>query len=112
MTSSPSPKISINIVKTLNKVLAILEQAGVTLDLKKCPQLQKMVECLGRIFVPGRLATASNQLHKIKNAVFARSSTQMRPFMCACNMLRRLIEDSFEKVEPTNDYLRKNKELD
>lgn len=55
--------------------------------------------------MPRRLATASKIVDTIKTAVFPVDSTEMRSFLDACNVYRRLFQYFFKIARPVIDYL-------
>lgn len=99
-------------VEDIDKVLTLVRQAGVALNLPKCHHFQKKIEYTSPILMSGRLATASNNGDAIKIAELPTENTQMRSFLGACNEYRIFIKDFFQMAQLLSAYLRKVKELD
>ncbi len=65
----------------LQDVLRLLEQAGVTLKLKKCRFVCDTVDHLGHVIRPGRLALAKKNTRALKEAKRPQTQTELRSFL-------------------------------
>ena len=91
-------------------MLALLEEAGVKLKLKKCFFFHQRFEYLGNVITPGRLSVANDAeaTCSVREASFPQSITQLRRFLGACNVYRRFVKDYSKIASPLSDMLRKN----
>ena len=92
----------------LERVLALLKEAGATLRLDKCSFFQKQVKYLGHIIRPGRLAIYGKNLEALGRALPPKNKTQVRSFLGMCNVYRRFIRDFTRIAHPLNQKVRKD----
>ncbi len=65
----------------LQDVLRLLEEAGVTLKLKKCQLFCDTVDYLGHVIRPGRLALAEKNTRALKEAKHPQTQTELWGFL-------------------------------
>ena len=90
----------------ITKVLSLLNNAGMTLKLRKCFFLQQRVEYLGHIVAPGQLQVASKTCQAIKEMPPPRTITELRSFLGLCNVYRRFIKGFGQIAYPLTRKLR------
>lgn len=93
----------------IDKVLSLLHQTVVPINLSKCQLFQEKIEYLGHIVMHGRLAAASKNADTIETAVVVTGNTKTKLFLGVCNTYKSFIKD-LSRIAPLNDYLQnKNK---
>lgn len=65
-------------VKHVDEVLGLLQQAEVTLRLRKCAFFQRTVEYLGHQITPGKLGVSEGNTRALRDADFPRTQTQLK----------------------------------
>ena len=95
-------------LRHLERVLALLQEAGATLRLAKCSFFQRQVKYLGHIIRPGRLAIHGKNLEALAKALPPKNKTQVRSFLGMCNVYRRFIRDFTRIAHPLNQKIRKD----
>lgn len=83
-------------------MLTLLLQAETTLALPKSHFLQKKIENLGNIVMPGGLAAASRNAHLIKTVFFSAVSPLVRSILVRLNVYRRFIKKFSKSARPHN----------
>jgi hypothetical protein len=78
-------------VEDLDKVLSLLRDAGVSLRLDKCHFFSRRVNFLGRVIEPGKLSIQATEVDTILKAKLPRTKTELRAFLCICNVYRRFV---------------------
>ena len=78
-------------IKHVDEVLTLLENAGISLKLRKCQFFRKSLDYLGHVLLPGRIAIAKDNTSAISEATFPHDVTSLRSFLGACNVYRRFI---------------------
>lgn len=104
------PKSNHHHIKDIDEWQTLLWQAEVALKLRKNDFFQNKMEYICHKRMPGCLAVASEKVDAI-NAEFSTDSTQMRSFLGAWNVNRRLTKTISKIAQPLNDYLRIKKVL-
>lgn len=74
--------------------------------------ISEKFEYLGRVLIPGRLATVSKNVDAIKTAVVSTNSIHMGSFLISCNVCLGFIEDLSKITRPLNENLQWSKILD
>ena len=93
----------------VEKVLAALHEANVSIKLRKCDFFTKTVKYLGHIVEPGKLKAdleAPGQ-QALKKALPPTTKTQLRSFLGLANVYRRFVRRYTEIAHPLNQFLRK-----
>ena len=98
----------------LDDVLALLEEAGIKLKLKKCFFFKSEIEYLGHVLMPGRLGISQHAkaTKAVRDALFPRTPTQLRSFLGAANVYRRFVRNFSRIARPLSDMLAKNSGAD
>ena len=95
-------------LRHVDEVLRLLRRTGVKLKLRKCSFFQPKVDYLGHVITPGTLSVAVDKA--FAKAVFPRTITQLRSFLCAANAYRRFVRKYSDIARPLNLMLRKDAE--
>ncbi|CAN8075918.1 unnamed protein product [Agarophyton chilense] len=101
---SPTVKEHFRHVK---KVLKILQDAGVTLKLRKCAFFQASVDYLGHVVLSGKLKVATRTTNAILQAKPPRTHMELRSFVGLCNVYRRFFQGFAKISAPLNAMLKK-----
>ena len=99
-------------LRHVDEVLRLLRRTGVTLKIRKCSFFQPKVDYLGHVITPGKLSVAVDNSKAFAKAVFPRTFTQLRSFLGAANLYRRLVQKYSDIARPLNAMLRKDAEPD
>lgn len=73
-------------VKDIEEVLKLLSLPEVILSEPKCHFFQIKIEYFEHVIMPGRLDATCTKTNAIKAAVLLTDGTQIRSFLCACNV--------------------------
>jgi len=99
-------------IKHVDEVLTLLEEAGISLKLRKFEFFQRQVKYLGQVFLPNKLTIAKDATKGIHDATFPQDITQLRSYLGACNVYRRFIQKFATIAHPLNEMLRKDAQPD
>ena len=99
-------------LRNVDKILTLLRKAGVTLKLKKCAFLQPRVDYLGHVITPGKLSVATKNTKSFTHATFPKNTTQLRSFLGAANVYRRVVAGYSGTAPPLNGMLRNDAKPD
>ena len=94
-------------LRDVSKVMKILEEAGLSLNMRKCKFFSRTVDYLGHVVSPGRLAVAAKNTESIRKAVYPKNQTELRSFLGACNVYRRFVPNFSHVAAPLNKLLQK-----
>ena len=92
-------------LSAVEDVLAILQEAGLSMNMRKCKFFSRTVDYLGHVVHPGRLAVAEKNTLAIKKAVYPRTQTELRSFLGTCNVYRRFVPNFAHAAAPLNQLL-------
>ena len=73
------------------QILEVLQQAGVSLKLKKCSFFTDNIQYLGHVVRPGQLAVAEKTITAVKQFRIPETQTQLWSFLGPCNVYRRFV---------------------
>lgn len=88
-------------------ILKQLDDAGISLKIKKCEWFTKQVKYLGHRIKPGTLEIEEAQTAAIREAKPPRTQTQLRAFLGLCNVYRRFVPRYSHVAAPLNALLKK-----
>ena len=92
----------------IDQVLTLLENAGMSIRLKKSFFMHKEIEYLGHIITPGELKVAQKTITAIQGMEPPRTKTEVKSFLGMCNVYRRFVKDFATISAPLNALVRKN----
>ena len=99
-------------LRHVDEIITLLQRAGITLKVTKCSFFQPKVDYLGHVITPGKLPVATENTKPFAHAQFPRNTTQLRSFLAAANLYRRLDTGYSGIARPLNAMLRKDAEPD
>ena len=91
----------------VDNLLTLLQNARVSLKLKKCHFFQPRVDYLGHVVLPDKLKVATDTAAAFKEFVFPQTITQLRSFLGACKVYRRFLKDFSKISRPLTGMLKK-----
>lgn len=94
-------------MKHADKVFKLLQDAGISLNLCKCPFFRKSVDYLGQVLLPGILAVAKDSSSAIADGELLRDKTPLGSFLGPCNDVHRFIKAFSHLDELMNRCIRK-----
>lgn len=92
--------------------MKLIRQAEVNLKLPMCHSFQKQSEYLGFVLTSGSSTSVSEIVDTTKAAIFPTDRTQIKSFLDACIVYRRLTKDFARHALILNDYLWNYKALE
>jgi len=96
-----------NHLKALDEALTRLGRASVSLKAKKCQFFQKSVEYLGHIISRGEMRVHNKNLEALALVGHPRTKTQLRSFLCMCNVYRSFFANYARIAAPLNQLTTK-----
>jgi Reverse transcriptase (RNA-dependent DNA polymerase) len=93
-------------LKDLDVVLTLLEQAGASLQLKKCHLFKERVKYPGHIVSPVKLAIDHSKTDAVRDARPPSTRTEVRSFLGLCGVYRRFIPSYSKIASPLTKLLR------
>lgn len=90
------------------QVLTLLENAGLTLKMKKKFFLAEKIDRLGHFIRPGRLEVSDAITKSIQELQEPTMQKEVRSFLGFCNVFRRFVQNHSKISAPLNRKLRKN----
>jgi Reverse transcriptase (RNA-dependent DNA polymerase) len=94
-------------LRDLDVVLTLLEEAGVSLNLRKCAFFRSRVDYLGHVVRPGRLAISEEKCAAVAAWKLPTTKTAMRSFVAFCSVYRRFVPGFAQIASPLNKTLKK-----
>ncbi len=95
-------------LKTLEKVLSILDEANVRLNYDKCQFLRSQVEYLGYVIDEHGLHPTEKKIQAIKEAPTPTNITELRAFLGIINYYGRFLPNLSSQLAPLHELLQKN----
>jgi RNase H-like domain found in reverse transcriptase/Reverse transcriptase (RNA-dependent DNA polymerase)/Integrase zinc binding domain/Integrase core domain len=95
-------------IRDVDQVLSLLEQAGVSLNLKKCAFFRRRVEYLGHIVQPGKLSMAAKKMAAVEQWSMPRTKREMRSFVAFGSVYRKFVPNFAEVAAPLTKALKKD----
>ena len=98
----------------LDKMLTILEDAGINLKRKNCFFVKDEVEYLGNCILSGTFGVYrdAKEIRAICDALFPQTPKMIRSFLGACNVYRRFV-NAFKRIyAPLSDILKNDSKTD
>lgn len=92
----------------VDEILTSLNQAGITLKIKKCKFFTKTVEYLGHIIMPGKLEIDHAHTASLREALPPTNKSELRSFLGLCNVYRRFVENFAHKAGCLHTLLQKH----
>ena len=96
----------------VDKILTLLQRAGITLKLTKCSFFPPKVDSLGDVIPLGNLSVATENTKSFAHAQDPRNTTHLRSFLGAANLYRRFVTGYSRIAGPLNAMLRKDVDPD
>jgi transposase InsO family protein len=90
----------------VDRVLGLLEAAGVTLNAKKCRFFESRVDFLGHVVHPGKLGVQARKCEAISRAAPPTSKTAIRSFLGLCGVYRRFVPNFARLAAPLTARLK------
>ena len=91
----------------VKEILEKLQDAGVSLKLKKCRFFAETVDYLGHVVRPGLLEVATKNTAAIDGFEEPKTQTHLRSFLGVCNVYRRFVPNFAQVSAPLNELLKK-----
>ena len=91
-------------------VLHILQEAGLSMNMRKCKFFSRTVDYLGHVVRPGRLAVAEKNTEAVRRAKYPSTQTELRSFLGTCNVYRRFVPNFAHVAAPLNQLLTKGQD--
>ena len=91
----------------VEEILEKLQDAGVSLKLKKCRFFAETVDYLGHVIRPGLLEVATKNTAAIDGFEEPKTQTHLRSFLGVCNVYRRFVPNFAQVSAPLNELLKK-----
>lgn len=95
-------------IKHVDEVLTVLENAGVSLKIRKCQLFRKSVDYLGHVLLSGRIAIVKDSTSAIDDANLPLDIAHRPSFLGTCNVYHRFIRGFRQMAETLNLWLRKD----
>ncbi len=95
-------------LKTLEKVLSILDEANVRLNYDKCQFLRSQVEYLGYVIDEHGLHPTEKKIQAIKEAPTPTNITELRAFLGIINYYGKFLPNLSSQLVPLHELLQKN----
>ncbi len=95
-------------LKTLEKVLSILDEANVRLNYDKCQFLRSQVEYLGYVIDEHGLHPTEKKIQAIKEAPTPTNITELRAFLGIINYYGKFLPNLSSQLAPLHELLQKN----
>lgn len=92
-------------IKHVYEVLTLLENAGVSLNPRRCQFFRKYLYYFGPVLLPGRIAIAKDSTDAIADSQLPEDLTQRRSFLSVCNIYRCFVKDFSHIDDPLNRWL-------
>ena len=86
-----------------SEVLVLQGKAGFSLKPSKCHLFHQEFEYLGQVVRPGRLRGNQKNIKSLPQVLFPLNHTELKSFLCMCNMHRRIIEDYAHITKPLTE---------
>lgn len=86
----------------------MLDNAGVSLKIRKLQFFRKRLEYIGHVFLPRRIAIAKDLNDVVHDGMFLQEMNQIRSFLCACTVYCHFMKCFSQMVEPLNCWLGKD----
>lgn len=96
-------------VQLLSEVKERLQDAGLTINLKKCSFFKKSLKYLGYIVGSNSLKTDPEKVSTMVNYPRPTTATEIKRFIGLCSWYRRFIKNFSSLVSPINDLLKGKK---
>ena len=90
-------------IQHLLEVLVLQGKAGFSLKPSKCHLFHQEFEYLGQVVRPGRLRGNQKNIKSLPQVLFPLNHTELKSFLCMCNMYRRIIEDYAHITKPLTE---------
>ena len=87
------------------EVMTDLQEAGFSLNLKKCDFFKNKVDYLGHVVRPGKLAVAQKKIKAIEELRLPDTQTHIKSFLGLCNVIGDLCRTSRASL-PLNAFLK------
>ena len=91
----------------VREIMRVLQDAGITLKLKKCEFFTDSVKYLGHVIRPGQLSVDEVRVKSLKEAKHPTTQTELPSFLGLCNVYRRFVPKFADVAAPLNHLLRK-----
>ncbi len=78
------------------------------LKLRKCKFFERTMDYLGYVIRPSKLAAAEKNTASVQQATCPTTLTQMRSFLCTCNVYRRFVPKFAGVAAPLTPHTSKN----
>lgn len=101
-------KLTTDHIDQARRVLWLLYEASVTIKLRKCKFVAKMIDYLCHFMRPGRLELPENTINVVKKLKHPTTQTELCSFLGLCNMYRRFVHNFPCLAAPLNKKLKQD----
>jgi hypothetical protein len=84
----------------VDQVLSLLEQAGVSLNLKKCALFRLRVEYLGHVVQPEKFSMAAKKMAAVEKWSMPKNKLEVRSFAAFGSVYRKFVPNFSEVAKP------------
>lgn len=93
-------------IKHVEEIIKTIEDAGVTLSIKKCHCFHRQVEYLGHMDKPDQLEINKTSVETLRKSQAPSNKTKLRSFLGLCKVYRRFIDYFIWMSNPPNKMLK------
>jgi transposase InsO family protein len=97
-------------IRDVDQVLTMLNEAGVSLKLKKCRFFRRRVDYLGHVIQPGQLGMAAKKMSAVDTWALPRTKRELKSFVAFCSVYRKFVPNFAQIAAPLNKLLKKDAE--
>lgn len=88
-------------------LLQLIDNAGMTLKLKKCVFFSDAVDYLGYVMTPKQLPIVTKTRDTVRSSKYPTNASELRSFLGLCNVYRRFVIKFSRKTAAENMRLKK-----